>query len=89
MQFSTVAILAASVASASAAVANVTVTNEHSTLVTITSCGPEVTECPLHSSSVAPVNGSTAHNVSTFEAGANKQFAAGAVALAAGALLAL
>ncbi|SGZ56091.1 CIC11C00000005318 [Sungouiella intermedia] len=77
MQFSTVAIVAAAVASVSAL--NVTTeTDVSSTLVTITSCGPEVTNCPL-----------TKANVSTWEGAANKQFAAGAVALAAGALLAL
>lgn len=77
MQFSTVAIIAASVAAVSASNAT-TVTDVSSTLVTITSCGPEVTDCPA-----------THANVSTYSAGANKQFAAGAVALAAGALLAL
>lgn len=78
MQFSTVAIFAAAAAAVSAANAT-TVTDVSSTLVTITSCGPEVTNCPA----------STAANVSTYVAGANKQYAAGAVALAAGALLAL
>ncbi|QEO24125.1 hypothetical_protein [Candidozyma auris] len=81
MQFSTVAIFAA--AAAVSAHKNVTtVTDLHSSLVTITSCGPEVTDCPAH-------HPSTVANVSTYEGAANKQFAAGAVALAAGALLAL
>lgn len=82
MQFSTVAIFAAA-ASAVSASANVTsVTDFSSTLVTITDCGSEVTDCPAHQPS-------TVANVSTYEGAANKQFAAGAVALAAGALLAL
>lgn len=81
MQFSTVALFAA------AAVASVvTETDLSSTLVTITSCGPEVTSCPAHVSSSAASN---ATNITTWEGAANKQYAAGAVALAAGALLAL
>ncbi|KAF3986714.1 hypothetical protein FT663_02574 [Candidozyma haemuli var. vulneris] len=83
MQFSTVATFAAAAAAVSAH-ANVTyVTDLSSTLVTITDCGPEVTDCP------AKHHPSTVANVSTYEGAANKQFAAGAVALAAGALLAL
>lgn len=77
MQFSTVAIIAAASAVVSAS-ANATVTDVASTLVTITSCGPEVTDCPA-----------TAANISTYEGAANKQYAAGAAALVAGALLAL
>ncbi|EEQ41208.1 predicted protein [Clavispora lusitaniae ATCC 42720] len=80
MQFSTVVVAAAVAASVSAA--NVTETDVSSTLVTITSCGPEVTDCPAASPSASA-------NVSTYAGAANKQFAAGAVALAAGALLAL
>ncbi|GBL52634.1 hypothetical protein CAJCM15448_49080 [Candidozyma auris] len=71
MQFSTVAIFAAAAAAVSAHKNVTTVTDLHSSLVTITSCGPEVTDCPAH-------HPSTVAN-----------FAAGAVALAAGALLAL
>lgn len=82
MQFSAVTIVAASVAAVSAA-SVVTETDLQSTLVTITDCGPEVTDCP------AKHHPSTVANVSTYEGAANKQFAAGAVALAAGALLAL
>lgn len=78
MQFSTVAFFAAAAASVSAA-ANATVYSTESTLVTITSCESYVTDCPAN----------TAANVTSYEGAANKQFAAGAVALAAGALLAL
>lgn len=86
MQFITVAIFAAA-----AAASVVTETDVTSTLVTITSCGPEVTSCPakIASSSSVAAHNSTVANVTTFEGSANKQFAAGAVALAAGALLAL
>ena len=86
MQFSTVAIIAAAVASVNAATSTVVESSE--VLVTITSCGPEVTDCPVtHSSSsnyTAPVNVTTWEN----GVGSNK-FAAGAAVLAAGALLAL
>ncbi|GEQ70501.1 hypothetical protein JCM33374_g4179 [Metschnikowia sp. JCM 33374] len=86
MQFSTVAILAAVASAAS----TVTQTDKHSTLVTITSCGSTVTNCPAHSSSLAAAssNWTASANVSTYHGAANKQYAAGAVALAAGALLA-
>ncbi|KAF3990704.1 hypothetical protein FT663_01549 [Candidozyma haemuli var. vulneris] len=87
MQFSAVTIVAASVAAVSAA-SVVTETDLQSTLVTITDCGPEVTDCPAKSS-LAPHNHTATANVSSYEGAANKQYAAGAVALAAGALLAL
>lgn len=78
MQFTTVALLFAAAVSAG----NVTtVTNSESTLVTITSCGPEVTDCPAANTTVA--------NISSYEGAANRQYAVGAAALAAGALLAL
>lgn len=80
MQFSTVALFAAAASAASV----VTETDVASTLVTITSCGSEVTDCPNKHH-----NNDTAPTVSSYEAGAAKQYAAGAVALAAGALLAL
>ncbi|EGV66265.1 hypothetical protein PSN45_003214 [Yamadazyma tenuis] len=82
MQFSTVALLFSAVVSA----ATVTETDLESTLVTITSCGTEVTDCPAATSSAA---NTTVANVSTWEGAANKQYAVGAAALAAGALLAL
>ncbi|GEQ72588.1 hypothetical protein JCM33374_g6275 [Metschnikowia sp. JCM 33374] len=107
MQFSTFAILAA-VASAAT---TITETNMHSTLMTITSCDPEVPDCPAHSTvmtvtscdpavpdcpahstsaaSIVSSNWTASTNVSTYCDGANKQYAAGAVALVAGALLAL
>lgn len=76
MKFTTVALLFAAVANAG----NITtVTDGSSTLLTITSCGPDVTACPYANHT----------NVSTWEASANRQFAVGAAALAAGALLAL
>ncbi|CAH2352100.1 protein Tos6p [[Candida] railenensis] len=85
MQFSTVAILASA---ALVSATTVTETDSSSTLVTITSCASTVTDCPAASTSVA--NATTAANVTTWENGANKQFAAaGVAALAAGALLAL
>ncbi|CAH6722494.1 protein Tos6p [[Candida] jaroonii] len=83
MQFSTVALLFAAAVNA----ATVTETDLSSTLVTITSCGPEVTDCPAKPE--VEVSNSTVANVSTWEGAANKQFAVGAAALAAGALLAL
>ncbi|CAH2355293.1 protein Tos6p [[Candida] railenensis] len=92
MQFSTVAILASA---AFVSAATVTETDSSSTLVTITSCGSEVTDCPADSTVAAVASSSVAANstlanVTTAEAGANKQFAAaGVAALAAGALLAL
>ena len=82
MQFSTVALLFAAVANA----ATITETDLESTLVTITDCDTTVTDCPA-SSSVVPTNSTS--NVSTWEGAANRQYAAGAAALAAGALLAL
>ncbi|CAH2351633.1 protein Tos6p [[Candida] railenensis] len=86
MQFSTVAILASA---ALVSATTVTETESSSTLVTITSCGSEVTDCPAASTSAS--NSTVApSNVTTWENGANKQFAAaGVAALAAGALLAL
>lgn len=72
-----------------------TTTDLSSTLVTVTSCGPEVTNCPyeVKPNTEAPVYSSSSYvnytNVSTYEAAGNKQFAFGAAALAAGALLAL
>ncbi|GEQ72743.1 hypothetical protein JCM33374_g6431 [Metschnikowia sp. JCM 33374] len=86
MQFSTFAILAAVASAAS----TITETDLHSTMVTITDCGPSVTDCPAHSSSlVSSSNWTASANVSTYHDAANKQYAIGAVALAAGALLAL
>ncbi|KAI5957750.1 hypothetical protein KGF57_003016 [Candida theae] len=94
MQFSIVALFAATAAIVNA---EITQTVESTTLATITDCGSHASSCPAstiaaQSSSAgngtAPSNG-TAPGVSTFEAGAAKQYAAGAVALAAGALLAL
>lgn len=82
MQFSTVAIVAAVAASVAAAPSNrsngTTVTSivTKSKQVTITSCSGG---CPT----------TKASNITTYVAGGNKQYAAGAVALAAGALLAL
>lgn len=95
MQFSTAAIFAAA-ASVAVSASVVTETDYSSTLVTITSCASDVTNCPAreHStsaaaeSSVVSSSNSTA-NITTYEGAAHKQFAAGAVALAAGALLAL
>ncbi|CAH6718434.1 protein Tos6p [[Candida] jaroonii] len=77
MQFAVVALLFAAVTKAAN---ETTVTDLSSTLVTITSCGPEVTDCPAKNET---------SNVSTWEGAANKQYAVGAAALAAGALLAL
>ncbi|CAK7894841.1 hypothetical protein CAAN1_12S04720 [[Candida] anglica] len=88
MQFSTVAIFAATAAAVSAT--TLTETEVSSTLVTITSCDSTVTDCPAKHTSASnytvPVNVTTAS-----ENGAAKgQFAAaGVAALAAGALLAL
>lgn len=80
MQFSSLTLIAASAAAVSAF--NVTETNYSTQEVTISSCGPEVTDCPY--------TNKTVHNVtSTFEGAAAKPFAFGAAALAAGALLAL
>lgn len=82
MQFSTIAIFAAAAASVSAAANGTNTTRTRtsvktsSQLVTITSCSGG---CPT----TLPAN------ITTYVAGANKQVAAGAVALAAGALLAL
>ncbi|GMM28826.1 hypothetical protein DAMA08_015430 [Martiniozyma asiatica (nom. inval.)] len=74
MQFATLALFASS---AVAATSYLTSTD----LETITSCGPEVTDCPARNH--------TSSSVPTYEAGAATQgyYAAGAVALAAGALL--
>ncbi|KAI5956482.1 hypothetical protein KGF54_000957 [Candida jiufengensis] len=86
MQFSTItfALIASFVA---ADVSTVTVESE--TLVTITSCGPEKTECPasslLQSSSAA--NNSIPIGVSTFEGAGVKNVAYGAGAVAVAALL--
>ncbi|GEQ67286.1 hypothetical protein JCM33374_g950 [Metschnikowia sp. JCM 33374] len=90
MQFSTVAILA-SVASVASAVSTITETNSHSTMVTITDCDTSVTDCPAHSTSLVSTssNWTASANVSTYHDAANKQYAVGAVAFAAGALLAL
>ncbi|GEQ72442.1 hypothetical protein JCM33374_g6129 [Metschnikowia sp. JCM 33374] len=87
MQFSTFAILA-SVASAAS---TITQTDMHSTLVTITSCGPTVTDCPAHISSlsVSSSNWTASANVSTYHDAAHKPYAVGAIALAAGAMLML
>ncbi|GEQ70341.1 hypothetical protein JCM33374_g4017 [Metschnikowia sp. JCM 33374] len=87
MQFSTFAILAAVASAAS----TITETDTHSTMVTITDCGPSVTDCPAHSSSLVSMssNWTASANVSTYHDGANKQYAVGAIALAAGALFAL
>ncbi|KAK6201311.1 uncharacterized protein RJT21DRAFT_120360 [Scheffersomyces amazonensis] len=89
MQFSTVALFAAA---AALVAADVTETDLSTTLVTLTECPETVTNCParVSTSVVAAQNISSAANVSTYEgAGAKVQFAAGAAALAAGALLAL
>lgn len=83
MQFSTIAIFATAAASVAAAgnrtnrTSTRTSVRTTSQLVTITSCsgGCKPTTLPA--------------NITTYVAGANKQVAAGAVALAAGALLAL
>lgn len=90
MQFSIVALLSV----ASLAVAEtVFETDVSSTLVTVTSCASEVTDCPAKT--VAPASTSASNytapaNVSSaYEGAANKQFAVGGVALIAGALLAL
>lgn len=87
MQFTTVAIFAAAVASVNAA--TTTATDVSSTLVTITSCGPEVTECPAkHSSSAS--NYTTPANVTSYEGAAAPRYGGAAIAaVAAGALLAL
>ncbi|KAI3404161.1 hypothetical protein KGF56_003061 [Candida oxycetoniae] len=94
MQFSTVTLIAA----ATAALVNadiLTTTTKVETLVTITDCGPTVSDCPAshveeeHSTSIIESPVEAPANVSTFEGAASKQFAVGAVALAAGALLAL
>nr|WOG36236.1 uncharacterized protein [Candida metapsilosis] len=99
MQFSTVALFAATAAIVNAA--ELTQTVDSTTLATITSCGgSHASSCPAstvaaESSSAPAGNGTTSAGngtspgVSTYEAGAGKQYAAGAVALAAGALLAL
>jgi hypothetical protein len=87
MQFSTVAIIAAAVASVNAATSTVIQSSE--VILTITSCGPEVTSCPgrIHSASS---NYTAPANVTSWENGvASNKFAAGAAVLAAGALLAL
>ncbi|KAK6465576.1 hypothetical protein DFJ63DRAFT_332998 [Scheffersomyces coipomensis] len=77
MQFSTVALFATIAAFVAA---DVTETDLSTTLVTLTECPESVTE-----SNVTPPA-----NVTTYEgAGVKVQFAAGAAALAAGALLAL
>ncbi|CUM63390.1 uncharacterized protein PRCAT00000964001 [Priceomyces carsonii] len=85
MQFLNIALLAAA---AVVVKAETTTETDFSTEVaTITSCGPEVTNCPAESSvSSAPAN------VSSWEGAAvgKAQYGvAGAAALAAGALLAL
>lgn len=96
MQFSTVALFAAATAVVSAA-ETVTQTNQHTEVVTVIDsvCQSLGTACPNHSTSIPPPivptssANATAHNVSTYEAGAGRPFAVGAVALVAGALLAL
>ncbi|CAI5759830.1 unnamed protein product [Candida verbasci] len=90
MQFSIIALFATAVF-VDAAITTV----KSEVVATITSCGPEVTNCPaassapviVESSSIAPNATAPIANVSTYEGAANKQFAAGAFALAAGALL--
>lgn len=91
MQFSTVTLFAAA---AALVAADVTVTEESSTLVTITSCAPDVTNCPARETTAAVSVSSASNytipaNVTSYEGAAAKPFVAGAAAIAAGALLAL
>lgn len=80
MQFTIVALFASS---ALAAVSGTTVVTTSTDLETITSCGPEVTSCPARNE--------TSSTIPTYSAAANgahgSYYAAGAAALAAGALL--
>ncbi|GMG55510.1 unnamed protein product [Ambrosiozyma monospora] len=83
MQFSTALIFASSALAVSSVVE--TKTNQETDSVTITSCASTVTNCPAKGKS----NG-TASSITTYEAGAptlGSYYAAGAAALAAGALL--
>lgn len=75
MQFSTVVLFAASALAASSTVTEVT-------SATMTSCGPEVTNCPARHD-----NGTVSSTYSDAAAAQGSYFAAGAAALAAGALL--
>lgn len=79
MQFSVVLFAASALAVSS----TLTETSFSTEVETITSCGPEVTDCPARNSTVPPE--------STFTDGAagvyGNYYAAGAAALAAGALL--
>lgn len=87
MHFSTIAVFAVAAASVTAASSGshyaviTTKTAQRSTLAAMTSCAIGAANC-VAASSTAKLN-------STYVAGANKKYAAGAVALAAGALLAL
>lgn len=80
MQFTIVALFASS---ALAAVSGTTVIATSTDLETITSCGPEVTNCPARNA--------TSSEISTYSGAGNgahgSYYAAGAAALAAGALL--
>ena len=85
MQFIAIALFAAA-----ASAATVTEVDTQSTLVTGTDGAPTATDRPAHSTSAAP-NTTAPANVAPCAAGAarNQYAAAGAAALAAGALLAL
>ncbi|GME93971.1 unnamed protein product [Ambrosiozyma monospora] len=91
MQFSTALIFASSALAVSSVFE--TKTNQETDLVTITSCGPTVTNCPAASkasSAVASKAKNGTNSITTYEAGAasfGSYYAAGVAAFAAGALL--
>lgn len=92
MQFSTIATIAALFTAAQAATSVVVVSDVAATVTdTVTSCGPEVTNCPGASHTV-PHNGSNV-TISTFEGAgvvASGSYAAmGAAALVGAAILGL
>ena len=81
MQFSTVVLFAASALAASSTLTETALSTQ---VETITSCGPEVTDCPAreHSNSTITTASDNAANGAY-----GNYYAAGAAALAAGALL--
>ncbi|GME74951.1 unnamed protein product [Ambrosiozyma monospora] len=89
MQFSSALIFAASALAVSSVVE--TKTNQETDMVTITSCGPTVTNCPAAShASVASQAKNGTNSITTYEAAAasfGSYYVAGAAAFAAGALL--
>ena len=80
MQFSTVVLFAASALAASSTITETALSTQ---IETITSCGPEVTDCPANKG-----NGTITTASDNAANGAfGNYYAAGAAALAAGALL--